>query len=415
MLAATAAVVAASCDFGGVMEVARPPVERADVTLTLVADSLPEAAERLGWGRAIPDAEVTLASLGGSAEETLTARTDAQGRVFFEDMETGAYRVRVSRLLTGQQIVEVGVTGVTGAFTVNVRGPTTELELAPLPMLRRELVISEVHFDRFFRLGVGSYQVAGFLEVFNNSDTTIYLDGKLIGRQFSVMYDATPCEWTEWFRTDPEGIWALEIHRFPGSGGDFPLEQGESAVIATDAIDHSEFFDFLLDLSGADFEFTGPQAPDNPAVPNMIDVGPWRNPLGHGMILGTISEVLFLSDAVGLDELPRSRMPTWDFDAPRIPRDKILDVVTFGTNRDEELGIADRWCHPWVHPNFDRDWGPYILGDSDERWLFSANRRVAAVLPDGRKVLQHSRTSAVDFYVGERTPGWIPAEGGGGL
>jgi hypothetical protein len=405
---ATAAVGAAflsSCDFDGVTEVDRPRVARADVTLTFTADSLPEAAERLGWGSAIPGAEVALARDGASPEDILTATTDIQGTVRFEDVAVGRYQVSLSRPFTAEEFEEVRDTGATGAadvFTRSILGPTAEIEIAPPPMLRRDLVISEYHFNYFFRSGIGTYATGGFLELYNNSDTIIYLDGKLVGRTFDPVHDATPCDWTTAFRTDPVGVWGQEIQRFPGSGRDFPLEPGQVAVIATDAIDHSEFIDELLDLSGADFEFSGPAGPDNPGVPNMIDVAEFTNQLGHGIIYNSLVGIPFVADAVDLDTVERVRFRDRSYHLLRIPRDRVLDVAAFYTTFP---GLT--WCFPFVHRDFNRREAPYIP-DGEGSWLTSINRKVALVLPDGRKVLQHTRNSETDFSVGERTPGWIP-------
>jgi len=405
--AAAVLILSSGCDFDGVTQVARAPAERADLALVIRADSLSEAAELLGWGEAIPDAEVAL-SWADSDEEPLRVSTDAEGTARFENIRVGSYRLSVSRPLTAEELATVEDTEVTGVFddfAIAVQGPTEEQELTPLPSLRRGLIISEYYFNPFHRAGVGTYQTGGFLELYNNGDTTIYLDRKLIGRGLSLVSDATPCDWTARFRTDPGGVWAMEIQRFPGSGHDHPLDPGETAVIATDAIDHSAFIDELLDLSGADFEMSGPQAPDNPAVPNLVDIGPWSNPLGHGILFHGLAGIAFLADAVDLDGLPRDRVaPESNFEMQRIPSDDILDVAAFASTYPPRVG---RWCDPFVHRRFDRREGYHLL-HGEGAWLTSVNRKVAGVLPDGRKVLQHTRSSDTDFAVGERTPGWIP-------
>jgi hypothetical protein len=286
-----------------------------------------------------------------------------------------------------------------------VRGPTAEFELDPVPAVRGGLIISEYHFMSFFRLGIGQYSTGGFLELYNNSDSTIHLDGKLVGRTFDpVSAHTAPCDWTAPFRTDPGGIWAREIQRFPGSGQDYPVHPGETVVIATDAIDHREFIDELLDLSQADFEFSGPSGPDNPGVPNMIDVGPSSSGLGHGIIFASFQGIPFLAGALDVEVLPMARFEPWTFDMPRIPREHLVDVAAFHLPAHEFPGLT--WCHPFVHTDFLREAGPHI--PREEGWLVSINRKVLFELPDGQLVLQHTRNSAADFYLGERTPGWIP-------
>jgi hypothetical protein len=400
-------LVLAGCDFDGVTETRRPAAATADVVLTFRADSLAEAAALLGWGEVIPDVEITVQRMGLPTDPPpITARTDAEGVARLDSIATGRYRVSLARPLTLEEfelVRETGVTGVADAFPILVAGPTEEFELAPAPALRRGLIISEYYFMGFYRLGIGTYATGGFLELYNNSDTTVYLDGKLIGSAFAVTR-ATPvasCDDTD-FLIDPEGLWVSQVQRFPGSGQNYPLEPGATAVIATDAIDHSEFVDELLDLSGADFETSGPTGPDNPAVPNTIDVGPMTHPLGHGLVFSVLGDVAFVAEPADLETLPRGR-PEWlSFDLVRVPRDHILDVTAFHSDYEP----ITTWCDSFVHSNFDRKPGEHIR--AVEGWLRSINRKVSFVLPGGQLVLQHTRNSEADFHVGDRTPGWIP-------
>ncbi|MCA1790253.1 MAG: DUF4876 domain-containing protein [Thioalkalivibrio sp.] len=267
-----------------------------------------------------------------------------------------------------------------------------------------EITVERYHFPWFFRTGIGTYPTSGFLELYNDSDTTVYLDGKLVGMALTVTYGLGGLGCGEGgFLLDADGIWILESQRFPGSGQDHPLEPGATTVIATDAIDHSQLVDELPDLSGADFEFSGPTGPDNPGVPNMIDMGPRTNVIGHGIIFNSLGSVAVLADALDFESLPRGG-PEWStLDFVRFPRDRILDVAAFYSTYEP----ITTWCDVFVHPSFDRRPGQYLLSDG-AFWLTSINRRVSFVLPSGQKVLQHTRNSEADFHVGDRTPGGIP-------
>ena len=57
---------------------------------------------------------------------------------------------------------------------------------------------------------------ADYFELYNNSDSTVYLDGKLWGLGFEWQYDfsAWPCAQTEPVRNDPDGIWTRFVLRF---------------------------------------------------------------------------------------------------------------------------------------------------------------------------------------------------------
>jgi len=404
--------VVSSCGFDGVTVTPRPAVPEVDVTLILTSDSLAEAAALLGWGSAIPDVDLTIQRVGLATDPPpILARTDAQGVVHLGSLQTGEYRVTVERPFTleeFEQVRETGVMGLAGSFGISVTGTAAEFELAPPAALRRPLVISEFAFQSFYRLGWGgTIYTAGFLELYNNSDTTIYLDGKLVGRGFDRVSNATPCDLSRPFREDPSGVWAFELHKFPGSGQQYPVSPGRTVVLATDAIDHREFVDELLDLSGADFEFSGPAGPDNPAVPNMVDVGVWRNPIGHGLTFTSLYGIPFVADPVDLATAPRGSLdPAGAPQMLRIPTDRVLDLAAFWTNYTSPT--LD-WCHPFVNPALLRRPGRH-LQTGEGSWKFSAQRKVALRLADGRAVLQDTRDSEVDFFVAAPTPGWIPGD-----
>jgi hypothetical protein len=400
--AAAVALLASACDFGEVTQVERLGGGTADVTITLRADSLADAAAILGWGAVIPDIDITLAPVDSLLAEPRTARTDAAGVVRFEAVEAGGYRISFRRPFSPgeiERVHETGIIGVVDAIEVGVRGPTAEYDLAPVPMRRSGLVISEWYFNPYQPPGQPSYRTGGFIELYNNSDTTIYLDGKIIGSAWAAASTGIPCNLTDPFRNDPAGVWANEMQQFPGSGRDYPLPPGRTVVVATQAIDHTEFVDDMLDLSGADFQFSGTANPDNPSVPNMIELSTAINLLGHGILFHQTSLVPFVAEPVDLDALPRDQFMGTGSTILRFPAEQVVEVTSFGWNSP-----LVTWCGPFVHPSFDRRHGEFFSRD----WLRSNNRRVAAVLPDGRKILQHSRTSELDFYLGPRTPGEIP-------
>ena len=81
-----------------------------------------------------------------------------------------------------------------------------------------------------------------------------------------------------------------------------------------------------------------------------------------------------------------------------LPTEKIVEVVTWRSKSYTSYGPC-----PMVHDDFDRQ-EAIILGDPDTR---SGHRPILFTTPDGRAVLQHTRTSARDFVAHQRTPGRI--------
>jgi hypothetical protein len=398
-------VIVGACGFDAeVVQVTRPVGGPAEVRLVFRADSLSEAAAMLGWGEVIPDAEVTLAPVDSLRGAPRTTRTDQDGVALFTDVESGlVYRVSVSRPFTAEEVEltrTTGVTAVDDGFTLLIDRPELEEVFAPMAGRRRELVISEFYFREWRVPGVGLYEVGGFIELYNNSDTTIHLDGMYIGDASTGNLSIGACSVYAPLRNESRGLWTLRVQQIPGTGAQYPLPPGRTAVIATSAIDHTEFVDELLDLSGADFEFAGEAKPDNPAVPNMIDRSPWPNPLRNGLGFNPVQSVPFVAKALDFDALERQVFAganAWAL----FPIESVLDVAVFAWD-DEQM----QWCPgPMIHPSIDRKEGYYNVSLD---WLRSIRRRVAVVLPDGRAVLQHTRTSERDFFLGERAPGAIP-------
>lgn len=95
-----------------------------------------------------------------------------------------------------------------------------------------------------------------FYEVYNNSSSTLYLDGI----HFANLYpDKSSTNLPLWPEADGDDyVYAQRVWKFPGSGTDYPLEPGESCVIAQFAVNHQlEIYNPAspMDNSTADFEF----------------------------------------------------------------------------------------------------------------------------------------------------------------
>jgi len=326
-----------------------------------------------------------------------TVSADSTGRVSVTDLLPGLYWIGASL------VRERGVT--TRAFGGGLKADlpaTIELEMAGDEA--GSLVISELH-DGGLTPAELDYAWDQYLELYNNSDSTIYLDGMLWGRAFGHSGSALrTCDEQRLFREDPLGLWSLEFHQFPGAGRDYAVAPGQVVTVAMDAVDHSLAHPALPDLSQADFELEGTADPDNPDVPNMPSVGLGSNLLGHGM---SMDRVMFLAQAVDVTSLVTALAPgggRW----ARIPADQIVDVVhseTVKLNAAPPL-MAQYYCHTWVNRAFDRlDALFYRSGDSDN--ITSLHRRILQHTTGGRAILQDVNTSFVDFSVATLSPGQI--------
>jgi hypothetical protein len=338
-------------------------------------------------------------------------QTDSAGLASISDLPDGTYLVELRRLLNANEMARLGsgedVVGFIARELVTRGGDTLRVPASH----RRSVVISEWAFQPLWAgPGVGWYSFGGYLELANNSDTTVYLDGLVIGEGFygtATEFHAGICANYEPQTNDPDGVWARYLDSLPGTGHDYPLAPGATAMIATDAIDHTDIAPAGLDLSHADFEFIGTADVDNPSVPNTISIGLADYWDGHGLYLNDIDgEVVFIAlpiDVSGLPVTPNHRVE-------RIPRARILDVMAQYSTYESGYPL----CPHLVHSNFDRHpgrFGPVAGGNSlthADEGFYSVRRKVAYIRADGRNILQHTRTTASDFHYGLRTPAQLP-------
>jgi hypothetical protein len=388
-------------------------VQRVDLQVTVtIAPADTALATRLGFANGrLSDAQVTARRLAGQ-QAPQTGTTDSLGRITLPGLLEGAWAITALRPLSQAQRTMLDsanrdVTGFAGAVQRTVEGSARVVTIEALAGRQGTLVISEAYGPLPKDL-IPLYYFGGFIEVHNSSFDTLYLDGKILAWSIPWVWgtlDHPECSfWARWLE-DPEGIWTHAFWAFPGSGKSYPLPPGGNAVVATDAIDHRAVRSDFLDLSGADFEFIGAENADvdNPAVPNMREFPGFSDYgdaiLGHGFYLsGEIH--FFLADPVNPDSLVRDNLPVRTPLHVRIPRDKILDVLTSGYT-PEHIWYKDDYCPHWVHPSFDGQFAEL----NDQSTTHSITRRL---LSGELQLLQRTKVSAVDFQRAPPTPGRTP-------
>lgn len=224
--------------------------------------------------------EVKLVSKADGRETKI--RTDASGNANFSDLIPGIYDISVSKSLTPAEALTF--TGISSAITLNVAKndvniqPTTinsvSLRLAGSAV--GSLVIKEVYYTGSSTLSGGTYFSDQFIEIYNNSTDTIFLDNLCIADVFGasglINSNTVPTQ----FKDDQANVYANNVWRIPGTGMQRPLAPGKSIVIAQDGVNHKEATlnpNSPVDLSAADWE-TYNERPDNrdadaPSVPNL--------------------------------------------------------------------------------------------------------------------------------------------------
>ena len=220
-----------------------------------------------------------------------TDTTDMQGFVSFADLPYAKYQVR-----TNGKINVPSEDDSTVFNYANIEGDSTffpddtNILQTIMSNLNPGIKINELYtggpVNNIF------YFYDQYIELYNSSSETLYLDGMIICRMGKYLENIT------------------YIFQFPGEpmGGtqNYPIEPGEFKVIAQDAIDHKGLVfggEVSVDLSNADFEFRnsndyGDQ--DNPDVPNLENLE-----VGHRLdfFLGVTMDVVVLADGSDLDYL----------------------------------------------------------------------------------------------------------------
>lgn len=394
-------------------------VQRATLNVTVVvhgADSVVAAEIGLTTGR-LGGAVITARRQTTSSAATDTAGPD--GTTSFPQLLPGRYTVTVIRRVSVQEAqgldsADADVNAFGGGGAVTLGAPNTSVTITAAAGRRGSLVISEVSApDMSNNRNAPSYQNGGFLELYNNADTTIYLDGKVvgIGEAWHRDYDSPrSCTEMEKWRNDPAGIWTAFFDSIPGSGHEYPLAPGHAAVLATDAIDHSALYPGLPNLSYANFEFIGSADVDNPSVPNMVDIGTQTFGGGistHGLQFVSGDMVVFVAEPVDTASLVHDNLPVQDPLYARIPRSAILDVFSTAEIPSQEATEPYALCSQLVNDVFDHQYAN--LYDFDYNIIQGMARKVFTTLPDGRVILLRTRSSANDFtIVAPPTPGNVP-------
>ena len=399
-------------------------VQRGSLTVTVTAaGEASQALEALGApaGR-VPSAHVRIRR--ASESSVLAGTADAAGQVTFTELLPGRYDVTALRLLSADEDRQVSradstlteVNALGGGGRVQVQPPASTTEVEAVAGRRGSLAISEIHdwMPELTSDVEGQYSMARYVEVYNNADTTVFLDGKILGSALEFVWESSlneaslnHCEDLKRWRLDPDGIWSDMHLRFPGSGREHPVSPGGVRTVVLQAIDHREVHPGpgLPDLSTADFEIVGTgRDVDNPAVPNMEHIGfrPSVDALGRGFI-GHFP-ALFIVDEVDLDSLPTEKLHTLrDPDYRRFPGDRILDLVTVNFD-PATFGLEGRFCDRVVGETFERQAATFLDPGAGN----SIHRRVLGTTASGHVVLQRTRTSAVDLVRGTRSPGRVP-------
>jgi len=211
-------------------------------------------------------AEVELTNL--TKNYTFIAETDDSSYVTFEGLEPGFYRSRVIHSFS-----ENGIAFHVNGFQFVDVFSDMEDTIEMVTSKTNAFVIKQYYYSACLTPAGNQYSADQFIEIHNNSDLIQYADGMSILEHESYAIEES------YFSYIDDTIVCRMIWTIPGDGNDYPLNPGESIVIARDGINHQD--DSLgnplcpVDLSMADFEFwvesvTGDDM-DAPYAVNLIE------------------------------------------------------------------------------------------------------------------------------------------------
>ena len=199
--------------------------------------------------------------------------TDVAGKVTVDALVPGIYDIITNWEMSGKQYktllkdpaasVDDKARVIVGVSLMNQRlFEARDMVIDLSAAVVKGLMVSKVYYAGTKDLMGRNYGADSYVEIFNNSDEVLFLDGKYLGLAESVSPAAYPAH------ENPDSIYLRQICRFPGNGSEYPVLPGGSIVVAAkSARNHQESADNTVDLSRADFEVKVIEGSGNPDVP----------------------------------------------------------------------------------------------------------------------------------------------------
>lgn len=267
-----------------------------------------------GYGK-VANAEVKLTSKRSG--RIFIVNTDANGVAHYENLISGDYDVEAHSELTGEEyknLTSVATTADKVFFngyitSQSLKEKHNEITVNIIDGIPGDWLIKQVYYG-------GSDQWDGanfrdqFIEFYNNTDSLMYADSLYFAQVFGEN-SARPTLTDPWYlpsgqldwrlstgmaNANTDYVYAYHLYMVPGTGRQYPVNPGESIVIAQNALNHKAPYvnneghvqtvnnpSLTIDLSNADFEAylldyrreNDPSATpyrfdiDNPLVPNI--------------------------------------------------------------------------------------------------------------------------------------------------
>ncbi len=349
--------------------------------------------------------DVTLVSKTTSESQTL--KTDASGRVQFEEMVPGDYSVSATISLTAEKALTL--TGIEQAQELNASSDAVTVlpegnsvvELALAGSRLGNLVIKEMYYTGSKSPSGGNYFSDQFIEIYNNSTEDIYLDGLLIGDVYGNAGLINPTSPPTPFGSDANNCYVSNIWRIPGTGQQNKLAPGKSVIIAQDGIDHKTDPNgnpnSPVNLATANWE-TYNQRDDNRDLdaPGVANLERLYFTGGFDWLVTVFGPTIVIFRSDNVDALEKVEVPGSPALSKQVKVPNSLVIDSFQALKDGSSASFKR-VPASVDAGFTFAGGTYTSQ--------SARRKVKTEV-NGRKVLQDTNNSTADFeLIAKPTPG----------
>lgn len=337
------------------------------------------------------------------------------------DLETENGIATAEGLVPGLYSITASASQAKDGFTYTIAGSKSDVSLvedgeevsvAVSAVKEAALVFKEIYYT-----GCGDFYFRDqFYEIYNNSTEVAYADGLCISTTLYANYDNTIVyEWP--IENADQYVFVQTVWQIPGEGTTYPIQPGESIIIAQWATNHKAE-DLSkgaspVDLSGAEFEavekesttFNGIVITDNPAVnmKNVVEAG-YGMPQWLTSVSGARYVIFKPSEPLKNEDFITATNADYNGIGREVPISEIIDAVQ---SVSDEAGMAflglptvldagGIWCS-----------GIYVAE--------SISRKVKETREDGTAVYQDTNNTTNDFVVnktpeirrnGAKVPSW---------
>jgi len=353
-----------------------------------------------------PSPESYKVTFTSTSTEFVREKTSNGTSVSVDSLVTGVYNVTVQAQFSyaGYAYNYIGT-----AQNVEVSADGVDCTIKVSATKAAALVVKEVFYNSTKDNNGGNYMKDLFVEVYNNSDQTVYADGVCLAMTMSpntYQWKYIPAgtvtenkdkegnyltyEYDLGIQDDEKYIFVgMTVWQIPGEGSTYPVAPGESIVIAGYAMDHTTVSSASVDLSTAEFEtycdHYGEKGQTDCNAINMNLVAAVANPTNNFWLTVTgRGFIIFHQDTPirSTDFIRSSNYPTSV--GLEVLKTDVIDAVDL---------VANEKTKKWLSEDLDAG---KVLSQGNYCGK-SVLRKTASTTEDGRIVLQDTNNSTEDF------------------